>query len=70
MRRRDFLKTAGALAGGAAGLGAGLGPLEALARTDRKRFSGVTLNVTTQTAPYIASAVQDAEKPFFDMTGA
>ena len=70
MRRRDFLKTAGALAGGAAGLGAGLGPLEALARTDRKRFSGVTLNVTTQTCPYIASAVQDAEKPSFDMTGA
>ncbi|HKO23528.1 MAG TPA: extracellular solute-binding protein [Chloroflexota bacterium] len=69
MRRRDFLKTA-ALAGGAAGLGTGLGPLEALARTDRKRFSGVTLNVTTQTGPYIASAVQDAAKPFFDMTGA
>jgi multiple sugar transport system substrate-binding protein len=69
LSRRDFLRAAIA-ASMAAGLDLNVHPLEIEAKTDRKRFAGITLNVTTQTGPYIASAVQAAEKPFYDMTGA
>lgn len=71
LKRRDFLKAMAAAGVGVAASGTGLTLLDPAGTVEASdEFSGKTLNVITQTGPYIASAVQDAMAPFKKATGA